>query len=109
MPEKFTMGDIEEFKDFLIKHFEKNEDHFIKAIEIEEKINIYNYTEESQNYLKIILYQPKNVSTLRDYFEKGVIFKDFTFDRTTYESKINFPLRFMIDINIVGMSWFKIE
>ena len=109
MPEKFTMGDIEEFKDFLIKHFEKNEDHFIKAIEIEEKINIYNYTEESQNYLKIILYQPKNVSTLRDYFEKGVIFKDFTFDRTTYESKINFPLRFMIDRNIVGMSWVKIE
>ena len=81
----------------------------MKSIEIDKKINIYNYKNKLKEYLKITLYQPKNVSYLRDQFEKGIVFNNCIFDRTTYESKINFPLRFMIDRNIVGMSWVKIQ
>ena len=81
----------------------------MKDIEIVKKINIYNYNADYEEYLKIILYDPKNVSFLRDLFEKGYPIGDFKFEPDTFESKINFPLRFMVDRNIVGMSWVKVE
>ena len=81
----------------------------MKDIEIVEKTNIFNYNAEKEEYLKIILYDPKNVSFLRDLFEKGYSIGNFRFDPQTYESKINFPLRFMVDRNVVGMSWVKVE
>ena len=81
----------------------------MKDIEIVEKINIFNYNEKKEEFLKIILYDPKSVSFLRDTFEKGYAIDTFRFEPQTYESKINFPLRFMVDRNIVGMSWVKVE
>ena len=87
----------------------KKQNYYVKDIEIVEKINIYNYNAKKEEYLKIILYDPKNVSFLRDNFEKGYNIGDFKFEPQTFESKINFPLRFMVDRNIVGMSWVKIE
>ncbi len=109
-PPDFTEDLIEEFKEDLMQKIEskQKQPHYIKSIEIIKKTNIYNYTDKTQEYIKIILYQPKNVSLLRDLFEKGFGFNGIIFDRITYESKINFPLRFMIDNNIVGMSWVKI-
>ena len=32
-----------------------------------------------------------------------------SFEKLTFESTINYPLRFMIDYNISGMSWIKVE
>ena len=87
----------------------RKQKYYVKDIEIVEKINIYNYNANKEEYLKIILYDPKNVSFLRDTFEKGYSIGDFKFDPQTFESKINFPLRFMVDRNVVGMSWVKVE
>ena len=87
----------------------RKQKYYVKDIEIVEKINIYNYNANKEEYLKIILYDPKNVSFLRDTFEKGYSIGDFKFEPQTFESKINFPLRFMVDRNVVGMSWVKVE
>jgi DNA polymerase delta subunit 1 len=46
---------------------------------------------------------------LRDIFEKRYQIEHLMFEPVTFESKINFPLRFMVDRNIVGMSWVKVE
>ena len=57
----------------------KKQNYYVKDIEIVEKINIYNYNAKKEEYLKIILYDPKNVSCLRDNFEKGYNIGDFKF------------------------------
>lgn len=45
---------------------------------------------------------------LRDEFDKQISFFNLDFPKGTYESKINFPLRYMIDNEIVGMSWVEV-
>ncbi len=110
-PEQFTSNDIEGFKNNLSKILENSgqQNNLVKEIEIVEKTNVFMYTDKIESYLKIVLYQPKNVATLRDYFEKNLTYQGIPFERTTYESKINFPLRFMIDRNVVGMSWIRVK
>ena len=83
-PTDFVDKDIDAFKEELTQKIKikQEQPHYIKDIEIVNKINIYNFTKEEQEYLKIILYQPKNVSLLREIFEKGFGFKGIIFDRT---------------------------
>jgi DNA polymerase delta subunit 1 len=45
---------------------------------------------------------------LREEFDKHISFFNLDFPKGTYESKINFPLRYMIDNEIVGMSWVEL-
>lgn len=110
-PKEFSTGDLEQFAHFLSKIIQESstQPQYIKSLEIVEKTNIFMYTSRIESYIKIILYQPKNVSYLRDFFEKKPrIWNEIEFFTQTYESKINFPLRFMIDQGIVGMSWITI-
>ena len=80
----------------------------MKKVEIVNKTDIYYYQVSGQKFLKITLYFPKHVSMLRDDFEKNFSFFNLEFEKRTYESKINFPLRYMIDNEIVGMSWVEL-
>ena len=48
---------------------------------------------------------PKHVSMLRSHIEKGINFNQSTFWTTTFESNLPHSLRFMIDNEMVGMSW----
>ena len=82
----------------------KKQNYYVYDIEIVDKINIYNYNSQQEQFLKIILYDPKNVSFLRDMFERGYQLGDFKFEPQTFESKINFPLRFMVDRDIGCMT-----
>ena len=110
-PKNFVSSDKERLMESLKGLLERNkkQNFYVKDIEIVEKTNIFNYNANKEEYLKIILYDPKNVSFLRDIFEKGFSIDTFRFEPQTYESKINFPLRFMVDRNVVGMSWVKVE
>jgi len=110
-PKNFTSVDKEKLKEALIKLIEANkkQNYYVYDIEIVDKINIYNYNSQQEQFLKIILYDPKNVSFLRDMFERGYQLGDFKFEPQTFESKINFPLRFMVDRDIVGMSWVQVK
>ncbi|MCQ2816626.1 MAG: hypothetical protein MJ252_05085 [archaeon] len=113
-PKNFIQSDIPALKDKLtniIKSSNPSQNYFVKDIEIVNKVDLYMYNPDPEPFLKITLYQPKNVSMLRDNFEKGNIsLPDIDrFDTMTYESKINFNLRFMLDRDIVGMSWVTID
>ena len=110
-PKDYISSDKDILIDTLKQLLENNrkQPYYIYDIEIVDKINIYNYNPDKEQYLKIILYDPKNVSFLRDIFEKGYNIGKFRFEPQTFESKINFPLRFMVDRDIVGMSWVKVE
>lgn len=80
----------------------------VYSIELVDKKSIFHYSDNIDKFIKIVLYYPKHVSMLRDEFEKGFKFFDLNFENMTYESKINFPLRFMIDNGITGMSWIEL-
>ena len=110
-PEKFNINDLEGLKIFLSKKLENKDKskRLINKIELVKKINMYKYYNKKEDYLKITLYKPKNVSYLRELFENGIKYKGILFDNLSFESKIKFPLRFMIDKKIVGMSWIRVK
>lgn len=93
---------------FLKEKYSEFEKHIIR-MDISQKTNIYNYSNLKLNFIKITVMAPKMVSTLRDFFEDGKSIGNFSFARLTYESKLNFPLRYMIDNGIVGMSWITLK
>mmetsp|Transcript_43473 Transcript_43473/g.31297 ORF Transcript_43473/g.31297 Transcript_43473/m.31297 type:complete len:99 (+) Transcript_43473:445-741(+) len=81
-------------------------------IETMKKTSVYNYSDKQSTFLKIYVAQPRFVAQLRGIFEKGFDSShqdDDNFSRTTYESNMPFALRFMIDNDIGGMTWIRIE
>jgi DNA polymerase delta subunit 1 len=109
MPPNFPPKLLDEFGEFINIRLKNNiqggMEKFLKKVEIVQKTSIFHYSEGIEKYIKITVYAPKFVSGLRDDFEKGINFHGYEFERMTYESKVNFPLRYMIDRGIVGMSW----
>lgn len=69
-----------------------------------------NYQSKKQRFLKIFVSHPKYVSQLRGVIEKGIqITGEDLLSETTYESNVPFPLRFMVDNDIGGMTWIKVD
>jgi len=69
-----------------------------------------NYQSKKQRFLKIHVSHPKFVAPLRTLIERGkkIAGKDLL-SKTTFESNVPFPLRFMIDNEIGGMTWIRVE
>jgi DNA polymerase delta subunit 1 len=115
MPPNFNKVNLEEFRSFLANKLIQSTgsnykaDEIIQRIDVENKINIFHFTENIEQFLKITLIVPKLVSTLREVFESGFSYFGHDFENRTYESKVNFPLRYMIDRGIVGMSWITLQ
>jgi DNA polymerase delta subunit 1 len=108
MPPEFLPVHLDDLKAYIHRKLQQEQggiDKTLKDLEICEKTDIFHYTQTSEKFIKIVLFSPKYVSSLREAFEHGVEISGMQFDRTTYESKVNFPLRYMIDRGIVGMSW----
>jgi DNA polymerase delta subunit 1 len=111
MPLGFNKINMEEFRGFLAGRLMNStgsnyrQDEIIQKIEIEHKTNIFHYSDKIEQFLKITLIAPKLVSALREMFEHGLNYNGFEFEHMSFESKVNFPLRYMIDRGIVGMSW----
>lgn len=61
-------------------------------------------------FLKIFVSHPKYVAPLRSIIERGVNFAGSDcLSSTTYESNLPYALRFMIDNEIGGMTWIRVE
>jgi len=60
-------------------------------------------------HLKIFTRRPNYVGSLRRVFEKGISIGNIQFNTQTFESNMPFALRFMIDTQMRGMSWVKIN
>lgn len=80
----------------------------VVALEIVERKSVMHYSEKTCKFVKVSTVLPKFVTQLRHHIEKGVSFLGATFWTTTYESNMPHTLRFMIDNEMVGMSWLDI-
>lgn len=107
MPPNFLPSNLEGLQEMLNRKIKENsgQDKGVKCLEIAQKTDIFHFREKEDSFIKITVYAPKLVSFLREQFEHGFYFDGLCFDKTTFESKVNFPLRYMIDRDIVGMSW----
>ena len=74
-------------------------------LELVYKKSIMHYSDKIAKFIKVSTMLPKHVSMLRSHIEKGINFNQSTFWTTTFESNLPHSLRFMIDNEMVGMSW----
>lgn len=86
----------------------------VKAVElVKDKASVMHYQGEKATFIKIYTGLPRYVNQLRTLFENGSFTypkgQDGTFESVTYESNLPYALRFMIDNEIVGMSWIRIK
>lgn len=57
--------------------------------------------------IKISVAAPMIVPSVRKLLEAGFLYKNNLLNMLTYESNIQFVLRYMIDVGMVGASWIK--
>lgn len=72
-----------------------------------------HYQKGKQTFLKIYVSHPKYVSQLRTTIE-GIARQNWgvwtdILSETTFESNLPYALRFMVDNDIGGMTWIRIE
>ena len=68
------------------------------------------YKTRFENFLKVFVSNPKFIPQLRTEVENGLKFAGKHYlSKITYESDIPYVLRFMIDNEISGMKWIRIE
>jgi len=79
---------------------------FVHDIQLTMKESIYGFHNDNKAlFLKVILTQPRHVPFARWILESGIQIGGFTsFATQTYESDIQFVLRFMIDAEVVLLS-----
>lgn len=79
----------------------------VKSIEYVDREDIMNYKGPSgvKKFVKITIFNHEKLNRLRTYFEDGKTIGGIDFQNLVYESQIGYPLRFMIDNAITGMSW----
>lgn len=84
----------------------------VLSIEIVHKINIYGYSGDKKiPFIKITVALPSLVGAGARVFERGQA-HGYGFDKgvsaRTFESNIDFDIRFMVDANIVGCNWIEL-
>lgn len=108
IPENFPLSRIDDFKNSLSKSCSKAQDDTpILSIEIVKKRSIMFYQDECE-FFKIETQIPGLVKTCRTNLEENKLenFTDFSFH--TFESNVDFVLRFMCDHDITGTEWIEI-
>ena len=93
---KFEEVDLSDFKKNLIE-FSKIDAEIIYKCEIVRRRSIYGYHEDEEDFIKVTLTDPRELSKLN--VDDGL---------ELFESNMDFTLRFMIDANIEGMSWVEL-
>ncbi|CEO97534.1 hypothetical protein PBRA_000880 [Plasmodiophora brassicae] len=82
----------------------------VLSVESVDKQSIWGYSsrEEATHYLRLNLSSQSVVTSVRRVLEEGLRYQERSLSFVTYESKILFELRFMIDTEIVGGGWVRL-
>lgn len=65
--------------------------------------------EEKFQFIKIVLALPRLIAAAKRLLERQIIYDKFDFqDCRSYESNIDFEIRFMVDTSVVGCSWIEL-
>ena len=85
-------------------------DRIVLDIKLESKENVYGFHgNKKSSFLKIELVLPKFISIIKRILESGFDFPGHGLQAyNTYESNIDFEIRFMADMSIVGCNWIEI-
>ena len=101
-------GDIEKFRLKLNRECQAKD--ACVQIDIVDKYPVMHYQPQQQKFLKVYVSHPKFIPQLRTVVERGMTIADRDcLSETSYESNMPFALRFMIDNEIGGMTWIRIE
>jgi DNA polymerase delta subunit 1 len=105
-PAQFEEKHLEQVKDFFRSRLPDQE----VRLELVDKCSIWEFHNmELIKYIKITVAFPRGVSQAKRIVEEGISTVDFdNYATSTYESKINYTLRFMIDKQIFGGNWIEI-
>jgi DNA polymerase delta subunit 1 len=96
VPDDFDEDDLPYFKQHLFNQL--GEDCVVvKECEVVQHRSLYGYNKEAM-FIKVTLTNPYKLSKLNDIVK----------DHQTFESNLDFILRFMVDMKIVGMNWIEL-
>lgn len=72
--------------------------------------SMYGYHgEDDFEFIKITLALPRLIAAAKRLLEKTIVYGKFDFqDCRSYESNIDFDIRFMVDTGVVGCSWIEL-
>ena len=109
-------SDLHRFVDALnhaVKHEVKHKDapnQIVLDIKLVTKENVYGFHgNKKSQFLCIELVLPKYIATTKRVLESGFDFPGYGMQGySTYESNIDFEIRFMADLNITGCNWIEI-
>ncbi|KAH7908615.1 ribonuclease H-like domain-containing protein [Hygrophoropsis aurantiaca] len=108
VPRDFHKVDIGVFAGYLNRQVKEQ---YVSEVEQVFKRTLWGYQDENwKPFLKITIVGPKYLALIRDIFESGqCTFRDlFPKPVATFESNVPYPLRFMADTKMAGMSWVEI-
>ncbi|EAY14750.1 polymerase zeta subunit, putative [Trichomonas vaginalis G3] len=114
IPYNFTAEGLEELKNKLnsaLSPFNKG-NLVVYSCEFVEKRNIYGFTKEAKSrYVKVCTTLPKHVASCRRVLESNQIQLSCSpsYSFQTFESNVDFIIRYMDDVGITGCSWLKLE
>lgn len=91
-------GDINELCDIIKQTFD-----VVKKVNIVEKYEPVGYQKNKKQMIMVTTYEPRNVPEIRDSI------LEISGIEEVYETDILFKNRFLIDKNLHGMGWIKIE
>lgn len=85
-------------------------DKAVLDIRLETKENIYGFQgNKKSQFMRIDVILPKFIPIVKRILESGFVFPGYGVQGySTYESNIDFEIRFMADMHIVGCNWIEI-
>ncbi|OUM64108.1 hypothetical protein PIROE2DRAFT_66246 [Piromyces sp. E2] len=102
-PLNFKECNLQDFKEAL------NTNNDIKKVEIVLRESIYHFHGNQKTpFIKITINLPKQLPGVKRKLENGIQIRGFgerAFD--TFDSTLNYDLRFMIDRNVTGVNWLE--
>ena len=82
----------------------------VKKIEYSIRQNIYGFENVMQRFMRIEIVLPRYIKLIKEILEGGFEFSGLRSQSLqTFESNIDFEIRFMTDMNIVGCNWIEIN
>uniref|UniRef100_T1JE16 DNA polymerase n=1 Tax=Strigamia maritima TaxID=126957 RepID=T1JE16_STRMM len=116
-PLNFVDADCRKFKNALnaviLKDLRSNKENVqetVLAVELMQRENIYGYTGKTKiTFLKLTMALPRLIAPAKRLLGAGIDIPGYgnrAFD--SFESNIDFEIRFMVDSNVVGCSWIEL-
>ncbi|KAI0955116.1 DNA-directed DNA polymerase delta [Taiwanofungus camphoratus] len=107
-PRGFAESDIFAFSQYLNN---AGSGGLVRNVELVQKRSLWQYrSDDWVPFIKITLADQRSLPKIRGIFERGEChFRDLFSDQVaTFESNVQYTLRFMIDTRVVGMNWIEI-